>query len=388
MPKIKYIVLLYVLYTVLNMLFPMELGTNRGQTSERIYPQVCMALLSMYCTFYTLKNFHYLFHNRYFSAFAMYFVFLWLYSFLPSEMDYSLVERIIHIMKLTIAMSMMFAIYLSLKEDLELEKYVYYIYAFCVVYGFFTLFRDTVYLRMIGRETTDSNSGFILASCIPMSFLIPNKRIRIYVFLLVMVGTLMSGQRAAFVGAIFSLPFVYRYLLQSLKAIDWIVLIAVFIVVVMPYVYRAIDNQIARHYEDMVYVDRYGGGRLIFWNCIWENFKSSGIIQIFFGHLNDSVPALLKAKVGSDIEAHNGWLQNLYTYGLVGLCFYIGCYISFLKNNSNIGDIMPEYKNFFFLLFAMFFVRSTVSHGNFDVSYIPFCMSFALLVARSEDIEN
>lgn len=365
-------------------MFPMELGTNRGQTAERIYPQVCMALLSLYCTLYTFLNYKLFLRHRYLSSFFVYFLFLWIYAFLPSMMEVPITGRFIYIMKNTIALSIMFCLYLSTLKSEKSNKYIYRLFYICVIFGFYNLHRDMHYFASIYSETVDSNSGFILASCLPMSFLIPNKRLRVYVYVSVFVATILSGQRAAFVGAVVTIPFAYRFIKNNLRGIDYIVFVLAFVLIALPFIVNAIENQIARHYADMQYEERYGGGRLIFWAFIINDFLDSNILQVLFGHLNDSVPALLNEKLGCDIDAHNGWLQNLYTYGVLGLVLYLRCYIKMYRENKVVNVSLPEFRNVFLLMLLMFFVRSTSSHGNFDIAYIPFCLVMSIIMSNIE----
>lgn len=381
-PDAKLIFVLYTIYQILNMVFPMNLGSNRDAIPERIYPQVCMGAINIYCIIYTFLNIRSLISNKYLSVFVIYFVYIFFYSFLPSMMGINLIGRLLYFMKISIALSMMFCLYLSVLEEENNERYIYMIFYVAVIYGFWGLYREIQYVHLTSGEIIDANAGFILASCIPMTFVIPQERLRTYLYAVIACATLVSGQRAAALGVFISLPLAIKYIKSNLKWPDYFLFGFVFVIVAYPIIDKAIMNLEARHIADIKRGNSYGSGRTIFWTHIWKDFCSSNLLQQLFGHLNDSIPALLMRKMHADINAHNGWLQNLHTYGMVGLFLYIKCYIQMVKTDKFINSILPDYKNVVLLMFFIFAMRSSASHGEFDISYIPFCLAYTLLLAK------
>ena len=107
----------------------------------------------------------------------------------------------------------MFAVYLMLiKYGEKMEKYLFLMYFIQVLYVFYCLVVEKRAAIESNEKIFDSNSGFMLVCCIPMALLIPFKRFRIYLVLLLTAGCLISGQRSAALAAVLSLPFCFLYL--------------------------------------------------------------------------------------------------------------------------------------------------------------------------------
>ena len=227
----------------------------------------------------------------------------------------------------------MFAVYLMLiKYGEKMEKYLFLMYFIQVLYVFYCLVVEKRAAIESNEKIFDSNSGFMLVCCIPMALLIPFKRFRIYLVLLLTAGCLISGQRSAALAAVLSLPFCFLYLKDVIARKDYLYIGVLFLLLGLPILVSAVDNIVARNNIDLRH-GSVGSGREIFWLIVWKSFWGGDFVNVLLGNGLDSVPTLLKRKYGMAIGAHNGWLDHLYSFGLLGICFYI---YTFIFNNSSL----------------------------------------------------
>ena len=125
-----------------------------------------------------------------------------------------------------------------------------------------------------------------------------------------------------------------------------------------------------------------GSGRSIFWAILLIDFFDHNIFRIFFGNGLFSTQTLLMQKYGMAIDAHNGWIQNLYVFGILGLILYARTVFILFKQNRIVNKILPKYTNVLLVCFLIFITKCSTSHGNWDISVMPFALVIAYISSQ------
>ena len=359
------------------MMFPQR---NPLVEESRIFPQTVMALICIYCLWVSINKCRTILQEKVFHFFFIILVMGFIYAFIDTGTH--IFKNILDFLKGYMAIMFMFALYIHLHQDEKMAKRnIYIIFGMQVLYVFYNLWLHRTMWHSNGsiEKIFDSNTGFLFECCIPMALIFPIKRLRIYLYLLLSIGCLFSGQRSAALAAIACVPFSLYYLKQEIKRSDIIILSVLFFVAIIPVLTISIENLIARHNIDVA-KKSMGSGRSIFWAIIWKHFWNNDLIYILFGNGYGSVQRLLKQTYGMAILSHNGWLDSLYIYGVTGLLVYAKSIFSILTNNKLINEYVSEYKNIFLIIFILFVVKCTTSHGNWDISVMPIAMTMAIIM--------
>lgn len=378
----KYTTLLIIIYYVLTMLFPSD---NPFVESQRIYPQGCMAIICLYLYYDAIKNRHFIMGAPILKMFIPLVIIGFIYIPYPSVDPFgqSVVKsNFIWFLKNFMGIPFMFYVYTQLQnEETRTMKYIYIIFAIQVIYSFYSLWYDRQMYLILDREVFDSNAGFILVSCMPMALLVENKRISLYLCLLLSAACVYSGQRSAALTAAVAFPVCYKIIKSHIKLSDVLILGVAFLSIGLPILLISVDNILLRNEIDVAH-GQVGSGRGEFWMYVWEGFWNGDIFQIILGNGTATVPYLLVKKYGLAIFSHNGWLDYLYSYGLVGAIIYARSIFSLYKAEKEIAPLLPEYKNLMLSFFLIFLVKCSTSHGNWDISSMPMAMGIAIIAHK------
>lgn len=376
-------ILLYAYY-ILTMIFP---HNELIESSERIYPQVTMVIICAYLFYFTIKNINKILKTPILRSFIPLLFLLAVYIFYPSfnpQGENVVYPNALWYIKSVVAIPFMFYVYVELeKDDKKNLKYLYLIYLIQIVYAFYCLISDRLLSLAGSEEMFDSNAGFILVSLLPMTLLIPIRRLRLYMAAILTLACMYSGQRSAALAAIFFLIFSFPSLRMSVKTIDVVIFSLAFLFLGIPILQDSIDNILMRNTYDIEH-GSFGSGRSIFWKIVWDGIWDGSPMQILFGHGSCTVAYLIKEKYGMAISSHNGWLDYLYMYGILGLFLYIKPLWAIFRNNRAISRALPSYKNFVIAMLILFLVKCTTSHGNWEIHMMPFAMSIAFIVHKYE----
>ncbi len=372
-------VLFYLLltYYILDMLFP---HGDAAAESMRILPQTAMAICCIYCLYMAFKNGTLIGKQSIFKPYWALLILALLYVVYPFKDMVLLYNNFIFFLKSYMAIMFMLALFVFLeKQPKATISYIYKLYIVQLIYGFYKLFADRAMFNALGEyELFDSNAGFMLICLLPMALTLPKPRMRLFVCAAVVLGCVYSGQRSAALAAVLCAPFCFTYLKNSIKKSDVFILVLAIIFVIAPILQDAILNIQLRNEHD-IDSGSFGSGRSIFWKHIWDGFWDGNILQLLFGNGTNSVPALLRKSYGMAIGAHSGWLDALYTFGLIGFCIYASTVFILLKKNKFVNKMLPYMKNMLLILFILFFVKSSTSHGYWDITVMPFSMVLAII---------
>ncbi len=372
--------ILLFLYYLLTMLYP---SGDDAVSGQRIYPQVTMAVCALLCLYCTLKNHRQILQEKLFRPFFAMVILALVYVLYPFGTASELYAQFLFFLKSYMAIVFMFTVYVLLsKAQGQTGKLIYSIYALQLLYAFYQLWYDRQNMLMNDHEIFDSNSGFTLVCLIPMALMLPIRRLRFYICVLVLMGCIYSGQRSAALAAVLSIPFCLSSLRGSIKRSDVLLMVLAVIFVLFPILQEAIANIQMRNEIDATN-DSVGSGRSVFWKLVWDDFWNGNAMQIFFGHGTNTVPELLGRTFGMSIGAHNGWLDMLYSFGLVGISLYVSMIWGLFKHNKRFSRLNSGRKNILLIIFIVFTVKCSTSHGYWDITVMPLSLAIAVVAAEA-----
>lgn len=375
----KILVVITILYYLLDTIFPVS---NKSVENMRILPQMMGGIMCVFCLIVSFKKRIRNYKNCIFSIFFIQLAYCALY--IPyTTSNNTLISNVLFYLKSFSAIPFLFTIFYIVTYYKKGINYVLAIYFIQVAYALFRL----IYDKQMAADSSlfDSNSGFILVCCLPMALIIP-KKLRLYVYTILILACIYSGQRSAAVAALLTLPIGFKCLKPYIKISDMFIMIILGAFVIYPIAEDAITNLLLRHQHD-INSGSIGSGRDIFWKIVWDDFWSKDI-NIIIGNGMNSVPVLLKKEFGLAIGAHNGWLDFLYSFGIIGVIIYGKSIFNILRMNKPIGKKLPEYKNIFFTIFFVFLIKCTTSHGYFDMSVMPMTMCMAIVLSNFYSSNN
>lgn len=371
--------ILIILYYILSMMFPARDDSLQGY---RIFPQITMGVICIYCLWVAVNKSRMILQVKLFQPFFVLMVMGLVYVFFAGSIT-KVVDNLLNYLTTFISILFMFTLYVHLNTDEQMAKRnIYIIFFMQVIFAFFNLWLGLTMgyaIDMRRGGIHDSHAGFILECCLPFALIFPIKRLRLYIYILLFLGTIYCGQRTAALVAIVILPFCLDSLRQSIKKGDIIILSILSAVAIIPVTILAINNLAIRHEYD-VRSGSIGSGRQIFWAIIWNHFWKNDLLYILFGSGYGSVQSLLKRAFGASILSHNGWLDYMYIYGLSGLVLFIKTLVSLVICNKKVNSILSQYKNILLIIFILFIVKSSSSHGNWDISVMPIAMTLAIIM--------
>ena len=379
----KYTTALIVAYYVLTMLFP---SNNPLVETQRIYPQVCMAIICIYLLCDAIKNRALISESKIMRAFiplvTIGFIYI-LYPMYNQNGQNVLFSNGITFLKDFMGIPFMFYIYTQMQKDEEnCIRNIKIIFAFQLIYAFYSLWYDRqLFLLKAVAEGFDSNSGFILVCCIPMTLLIKQSKLKMYLYITLCLACIYCGQRSAALAALVTIPLCFKKLISSKKPIDAIVFLLCFILFGLPVLLESINNLIIRNQVDAAN-NQIGSGRGEFWMYVWNGIWNSPLHEIIFGHGSSTVQLLLEKKYGLHILSHNGWLDYLYMYGLIGFFIYFKSIITLFIEQRLFFDKHSKYKKCLTILFVIFLVKCSTSHGNWDVFTLPMAMCLGIIAHK------
>ena len=371
---IQLLTIVSVVYYILNILYPTDYS-EFADNANRIYPKLAAGVLFCLCLFISIIYYTHFLGNRIILISVIILILASVYIVYPLN----IVPNIFYVMRYYMAILAMIASYvllLKVKDVTYWEKHIAVIFAFQLAFGLFSLVSDKVSAVQMGDELFDSNSGFILVSCIPMTLLFPYKRFRVYLYCLVVLACIYTGQRSAALAAIISILPAMPILRRNVHKKDMAILLMAFVLFAIPLLVDAIQNIHDRNALDAS-KNNLGSGRLVFWGIVLTDFFSHDIFHIIFGNGTNSVAVVLESVYGLAIGAHNGWLDFLYTFGFIGLVIYATFFCVLLCKGLKSWKADRQYSFIILLMFVVFFFKASTSHGYFDISMMPYMIALS-----------
>lgn len=371
---------LMVIYYVTTMMFPTELYAD---SSLRLIPQSTMALVGLWCIYIIIMHIKTVYKARLLRPYLWMAVLMLVYvPWVVKPM--TMFDNFIYFLKMSMALLVMMALYvMMLKRPKATQKSIFFLFFMQVVYvTYMLMLHRHLQIELSHNPHFNSNAGFTMICCVPMALMIPKKRLRVYVYLALVLGCLFGGQRSAALAALATFPFCWLTLRKSMKRSDYFIIAILAIVAMYPVIEMAIANFEVRNQMDAE-GGTTGSGRSEFWAIAWNSFWSGHPLNILIGNGLNSVAVAIKRGFGMAIGAHNGWLDYMYTFGLFGLIIYARTVFCFFTRNASVNKVFPYCHNIFLIMGLLFLVKCTTSHGYWNIDVIPISMCMALIAAQS-----
>jgi len=258
------------------------------------------------------------------------------------------------------------------RNNTTMEKTLFF--AFCV---FLVLFM----LDMIRSGTEHNafvNNVYYLLVFVPISFSWTRNR---FVFTLVLsaVSVLVSGKRTAFIALVCAIiiPLLFVVFKKSnrnkILALLAFIVALVGVLLALDWINEAFDIALFERFESIG--EDGGSGRIDIYQRVWNEFKSSSVIQKLFGHgynavANDKITYSYSSGASIATSAHNDFLEILYDYGLFALVFYVLFLLSLFSVSRRLYKTNNKYANTFLSALIVFVIMSSTSHLILYPTYI------------------
>lgn len=150
------------------------------------------------------------------------------------------------------------------------------------------------------------------------------KKIHIFMALLVICVVLLTGSRGALIGYIFVAVFHLTIFLKKSRNIVRDILVLCVVVLLSVVVFRFIMSQmppsVSIRFQLNYIAEKGTTGRTRIWKYLWEHFKRDPVWRMIFGHGYGASASVNKMNAN---PAHNLYLDNLITIGILGLLLQI-----------------------------------------------------------------
>lgn len=242
---------------------------------------------------------------------------------------------------------------------------------------YFEGFRMTVSIGGVNQDPNWIAMLFLTPFCFALFCIFDEKINLIGKIIVIICGilsiyeTILTGSRGALIGIIIALAVwaIYESKKSNLKGI-----IIVFVLTILMLALPSILNQ----YISVDILKRLqrassGDSRLLIWSNLIHSFGKGNIFQIFFGRGDGACYRNL------GIGAHNGLLEALYEFGILGFGIQLSFWISFLQIVRKYGEGIE-----LAIVLALFF--ESLFSPIFDVIYfqMPLAATIVSIKARKK----
>lgn len=239
--------------------------------------------------------------------------------------------------------------------------------------------------QIIKFGEVDYGSGSCLYVILPLIFLVfRDSRWLLYMLLSVFVISAASLMRKPILITFLVILFMYKEVLGKVKISTTIVIVLLFFIVLSGYIENIFDTIMERMKEEEE-EGRYGSGRSEFWVLILNNFYyDKNIFLQLWGSGMGSVQQFMNTKYGMPIGAHNGFIDCLYNYGIVGICSYISIFIQMNNCRSKIRELSTYLSKILTITLLMWFVQNLIYFGYEGPYMISYSFIFAYIFSSYE----
>ncbi|MFV0590288.1 MAG: hypothetical protein ACK5M7_02800 [Draconibacterium sp.] len=218
---------------------------------------------------------------------------------------------------------------------------------------------------------------------IPLVFVVYSKRVAFWIYLICLGIAIVSLKRTPILLLIISFLFLYRDIFKALKWYDILSFGIIVLTGLVNFISRFYALIVERNAIDIA-KQGYGSGRSIFYLIIIEEWKKENLISQIFGNGIGSVNALLLEKYGLAISAHNGYLDALYSYGLIGILVFVSIFYRLFKNKKLVKRFADNQYKVFIMFTFMWLIQSFITHGYFGTNFIAYSFFIAYIFSTVE----
>lgn len=359
-------------------MFPnIYLGSNIAiMNPHNIYPQIMMGLSSIWGFYYIFKNANIIsqYKNLQFLFRLIFLYVIWGLYYYCENLNFTDLTDII---KTISPFTLFFVFYIGLHKNKK-KAYicsVAIIVAMVVNHSYlFTV--DNAYAQTFpGEHDIDSIHGSFFASMTAIPLLFNKKQVSLYLYLFFMVFAFYCGSRSGILASFFSLPIAYMQFKPFLHNKKVIVIFIIGVIICTPKIISAYENLQSRMEKEHE-SGSIGSGRSDFYPVVWEDYTNGTLTQIIFGRSVDHMTRNLERKMGISISAHNGWLNTIYIYGIIGIIVFLSIFYSLIVKRKYVKKYATQYYWLFLYTIFYWIITNSVTHGTLPV---PFSMTWAFI---------
>ena len=210
--------------------------------------------------------------------------------------------------------------------------------SFCSVIYASIVFLNFNSINKLVTASTGTAVYYIL-TLLPFVLALKNKKIKVFLVLVVSISCLLTTKRTALIALVLSL-LVYFDIESRKTKINWLIRfirILLFVCVIIAGIYLAQDIFGIEIIDRMIGLKDDGGSyRSYIYEVVWDKYKESSLLDQIFGRGFNAVRYTMDIKtgyehIGNAVSAHNDFLEVLVDYGMVGLAMYLMIIITNVK---------------------------------------------------------
>lgn len=263
-----------------------------------------------------------------------------------------------------------------------MHRYIYLFYLYLII----AIFQEyafraagSIEIMTVGQGVY---SGAAIYFIVPLIFIVFNKRLSTYLWLIGLAIAIMTAKRTPIVLLVVFGLFQLKGMLKSLKLRDYIILFTLLSVLGTFFLAQYWDMLVERNAMDAEREGSYGSGREIFYFFVLDGWINSDLITQIFGHGFGSVQSLLLEKYGMAISSHNGFLDCVYVYGFLGLIIYISIFVGLFVRYRVVKKYLPQFKSIYLAFIIMWIVQNLIIHGYLGPNMIPYGIFIAFIESK------
>ena len=255
---------------------------------------------------------------------------------------------------------------------------------------FLLLFYNQTIVQMDSSGMT-RNSIYYQVLLVPFILMLKNEKIKKILLILILIGVFITLKRTPLITMLISIVFFYKNKLQIKKwkkakniKVLGIITFSVFLIVWINNIFKSSSLK-----NDLIFrlsqsLDDGGSGRIDILKAMFQKIQYIDLSELIFGHGTFTVGAL--TNLGG---AHNDFLDMFWSYGAIGLIFYLYIYKSLIKYCRIFKKIKYDLYPAFLSSVIIFFITSLFSQLVFIPSYIAFLAVFwAYVISKYYLIQN
>ncbi len=383
--------LIYIYFIVYIITSPDDIGNNADNISNP-YAQILSGILILYACFFSFTKLGVILKHPVNLSFFYFLIYI-LFAFILHSLEYpsTFVLQIMGVSKILYWIIPLFFLYYYFPK-IPLKKRVSTLKFLSVIYIIFTAI--LIYRQLNVVILSDRLSGVNAAGKIP--FVLPilyctfSKRKFGWLYLLCWLLVLVSMKRSPILLMGLTFPFFYKELFTAFSKKEIGLLLLLSLIIIVPRISFFVEKLEERNRLE-VESGTYGSGRSVFYLYALEGFKESKGLDFFFGHGEGGINLYLDKTFGIPISAHNGFLNMMYNYGLIGIIMYISLFVVLWRRINFFSNDNKRYRKVYILSLITFLYYNIVSHGYQDNSNlllgVLWAYLFSLPLSKSNIIE-
>lgn len=367
--------ILLILYYILTVLNPRDRYAD-VQSATRIYPQLCMTLVIIINAFYVFVE---PLFCRKLKCFYFFIGLFCIYSLTSSASFFVTVSYVVKSISGYLFTLFFYKQFVRNKDYAEKASII-----LCFVIMVYGLFEYQITKEETSAEAHEATSGFIYSQLFPILLIFSNRKWSPYLFLVCLVMTILSGQRMpSLLAFLYCIPAIKAY--RKRFTLSRIVIVSVlFLIIALPHLVTGIENILLRNQYELDKTGTIGSGRNIFFAIVFNDFLDCSLFNQIFGNGIYSPVELIRSAYGKAIFAHNGWLDTVYQFGILGLFVFTYCIFILLSHARSMRFTHPMLSMILLFMGISWILRSSLSHGYLDLNSLPFCISLAYIIHKWE----